>query len=71
MERRYQYTTPKSFLELIYLYRNMLDKERGSLFSNIDRLRYSSLHAIPANPANTMRTPAGKPGDAVLTQKAL
>ena len=38
IERRYQYTTPKSFLELIYLYRNMLDKERNSLFANIERL---------------------------------
>ena len=53
MERRFQYTTPKSFLELIYLYRNMLDKERTTLFGNIDRLRYRSLyaHAHPANPA--------------------
>ena len=37
-ERRYNYTTPKSFLELIYLYKNMLEKERVSLFGNIDRL---------------------------------
>jgi hypothetical protein len=54
MERRFQYTTPKSFLELIYLYRNMLDKERTTLFGNIDRLRYlyRSLYANPSNPAN-------------------
>jgi dynein heavy chain len=36
--RRYNYTTPKSFLELIYLYRNMLAKERTTLTSDIDRL---------------------------------
>lgn len=35
---RYNYTTPKSFLELIYLYKNMLAKERGSLMSDVDRL---------------------------------
>ncbi len=35
---RYNYTTPKSFLELIYLYRNMLSKERTSLAGDIDRL---------------------------------
>eukprot|EP00960_Hanusia_phi_P010289 300866-Hanusia_phi.AAC.1 len=37
-ERRFNYTTPKSFLELIYLYRNMLAKERNTLLANIDRL---------------------------------
>ncbi len=37
-ERRYNYTTPKSFLELIYLYRNMLKKERDSLNGDVDRL---------------------------------
>ena len=35
---RYNYTTPKSFLELIYLYRNMLAKERNALAGDIDRL---------------------------------
>jgi dynein heavy chain, axonemal len=35
---RYNYTTPKSFLELIYLYRNMLAKERNALTGDIDRL---------------------------------
>ena len=38
IERRYNYTTPKSFLELIYLYRNMLDAERKTLFTSIERL---------------------------------
>jgi len=38
MERRYNYTTPKSFLELIYLYKSMLDKERATLFGKIDTL---------------------------------
>ncbi|KAJ1493998.1 dynein heavy chain, P-loop D4 domain-containing protein, partial [Baffinella frigidus] len=27
-QKRYNYTTPKSFLELIYLYKNMLAKNR-------------------------------------------
>ena len=38
IERRYTYTTPKSFLELIYLYRNMLDAERKTLLASIERL---------------------------------
>ena len=38
IERRYNYTTPKSFLELIYLYQNMLESQRGKLFASIDRL---------------------------------
>ena len=37
-EKRYNYTTPKSFLELIYLYRNMLAAKRKSLEGNIQRL---------------------------------
>jgi dynein heavy chain, axonemal len=37
-ERRYNYTTPKSFLELIYLYKNMLASKRAVLFKQIDRL---------------------------------
>jgi len=38
-ERRYNYTTPKSFLELISLYKTMLAKKRDSLTSSIDRLQ--------------------------------
>ena len=30
-ERRYNYTTPKSFLEQIKLYQNLLDKKHGDL----------------------------------------
>ena len=37
-EKRYNYTTPKSFLELIYLYKNMLSKNRAKLEGNINRL---------------------------------
>jgi len=37
-EKRYNYTTPKSFLELIYLYKNMLNKKRTDLEGNITRL---------------------------------
>jgi len=37
-QKRYNYTTPKSFLELIYLYKNMLSKNRSDLEGNIQRL---------------------------------
>eukprot|EP00960_Hanusia_phi_P043076 755854-Hanusia_phi.AAC.6 len=37
-EKRYNYTTPKSFLELIYLYKNMLAKKRSDLEASILRL---------------------------------
>ena len=37
-EKRYNYTTPKSFLELIYLYKNMLASKRKNLEGNIQRL---------------------------------
>ena len=36
-ERRYVYTTPKSFLELINLYTTMLKNKRESLERNKDR----------------------------------
>lgn len=36
-ERRYAYTTPKSFLELIKLFTNMLQKKRDDLLGNIER----------------------------------
>ncbi|XP_061233427.1 dynein axonemal heavy chain 17 isoform X1 [Neopsephotus bourkii] len=37
-ERRYNYTTPKSFLEQIQLYQNLLAKKRGELRAKIERL---------------------------------
>ena len=37
-ERRYCYTTPKSFLELISLYKKLLERERGSLRVQRERL---------------------------------
>lgn len=37
-ERRYNYTTPKTFLELIKLYTNVLTKKREQTNTNIDRL---------------------------------
>lgn len=37
-ERRYNYTTPKSFLEQIYLYKNMLNKRNHELKGKIIRL---------------------------------
>ena len=37
LERRYNYTTPKSFLELIALYRSMLEKRRNETNTLIER----------------------------------
>jgi len=37
IERRYIYTTPKSFLELINLYKNMLRKKREEMNNNKER----------------------------------
>ena len=36
--RRYNYTTPKSFLELIYFFKSLYKKKRGELAGNIHRL---------------------------------
>ncbi|NWI70492.1 DYH17 protein, partial [Todus mexicanus] len=38
MERRYNYTTPKTFLEQIKLYQNLLSIKRNELTAKIDRL---------------------------------
>ena len=37
-ERRYNYTTPKSFLEQIKLYQNLLSKKHTELTSSMERL---------------------------------
>ena len=37
-ERRYNYTTPKSFLELINFFKELLSKKRGDLEKQIERL---------------------------------
>jgi dynein heavy chain, axonemal len=37
-ERRHNYTTPKSFLELIDFYKTLLKSRRSELFSNVKRL---------------------------------
>lgn len=37
-ERRYNYTTPKTFLEQIKLYQNLLSKKRMELVAKIERL---------------------------------
>jgi len=36
--RRYNYTTPKSFLELINFYKTVLAQKRGEIEHNINRL---------------------------------
>ncbi|NWQ91943.1 DYH17 protein, partial [Burhinus bistriatus] len=38
MERRYNYTTPKTFLEQLKLYQNLLSKKRSELTAKIERL---------------------------------
>jgi len=38
MERRYNYTTPTSFLELINFYKSLLDKKRDKITDSITRL---------------------------------
>jgi dynein heavy chain len=38
VERRFNYTTPTSFLELISFYRMLLDKKRDKITDQIDRL---------------------------------
>ncbi|NXX48555.1 DYH17 protein, partial [Tricholaema leucomelas] len=38
VERRYNYTTPKTFLEQIKLYQNLLSKQRSELTAKIERL---------------------------------
>ena len=37
MERRYIYTTPKSFLELIKLFKSMLGKKQGALEQQLEK----------------------------------
>lgn len=39
MERRYNYTTPKSFLELIEFYKNLLSSKRDSIDQQIIRYK--------------------------------
>jgi len=38
MERRHNYTTPTSFLELISFYKNLLDQKRDKIGDQIGRL---------------------------------
>jgi dynein heavy chain, axonemal len=38
VERRFNYTTPKTFLELIKLYKNVLSKKRAKTMESIERL---------------------------------
>ncbi len=37
-EKRYNYTTPKTFLELIKLYKSVLARKREQVQNSIDRL---------------------------------
>jgi len=38
VERRYNYTTPKSFLELIEFYKKLLGLKRGKVEADIEKL---------------------------------
>ena len=38
VEKRYNYTTPKTFLELIKLYKSVLARKRNQVQEAIDRL---------------------------------
>lgn len=50
LEKRYNYTTPKSFLELIALYRSMLKKRRSETNMRIERYGEYSKTALLASP---------------------
>jgi dynein heavy chain len=39
LERRNNYTTPKSFLELISFYKTLLDQKRGQIDKQINRYK--------------------------------
>jgi len=41
--RRFNYTTPKSFLELINFYKEILNKKRGNIEMNIQRFEQGLL----------------------------
>jgi hypothetical protein len=47
VERRYNYTTPKTFLELIKLYKNVLLRKRKQTQDNIDRLENGLVSGWP------------------------
>ena len=49
-EQRYNYTTPKSFLEFIRLYQNLLDRNGKELQSKVERLENGllKLHSTSA-----------------------
>jgi dynein heavy chain len=48
VERRFNYTTPKSFLELIDFYKKLFDAKNDVLQDNLDRMVRSS-HVISAS----------------------
>jgi dynein heavy chain len=53
-DRRYIYTTPKSFLELIGLFKGMLDKKKGNLESELEKYQ---------NGVNRLQYTTAKVGD--------
>lgn len=68
-ERRYNYTTPKTFLEQIKLYQNLLAKKRTELVARIERLENglmklqstaSQVGTAGAPPAGPRTSPQGR-----------
>lgn len=39
IERRFNYTTPKSFLELIEFYKQLLKEKRGDITTEVEKIR--------------------------------
>lgn len=57
-EKRYNYTTPKSFLQQITLYRNLLEKSRAQLQHKMKRLD-SGLQKLQTTAAQVNVYPVG------------
>ena len=60
VEKRYNYTTPKTFLELIKLYKSVLARKRNQVQEAIDRLDTVS-GFLAQNPCNLLKTPSVSP----------
>ena len=62
--RRFNYTTPKSYLELISLYKGLLEKKRAELRANKERLENGvdkiSQASAQVTPAALLRNLLGK-----------
>jgi hypothetical protein len=68
-ERRYNYTTPKTFLEQIKLYQNLLAKKRMELVAKIERLENGlmKLQSTASQVGDTARAAAPAPSSRGLS----